>query len=64
MVKKIFALAMLFCSLTLPAFAGGLGFSTKTIDFGTLREGPTAQKKVILSNIGSEPVTITNVTTS
>jgi hypothetical protein len=64
MFKKIFVLAVLLCSLSLPAFAGNLGLSTAAIDFGTLVEGPAAQKNVTLSNIGSEPVTITNVTTS
>ena len=64
MFKKIFILAMILCSLALPAFAGGLGLSTAAIDFGTLLEGPAAQKNVTLSNTGNEPVTITNVTTS
>ncbi|MFA6811342.1 MAG: hypothetical protein WCR47_09845 [Desulfoplanes sp.] len=38
--------------------------SSTSINFGTLIEGPVAQKKVTLSNTDNEAVTITNVTTS
>ncbi|MDD2219994.1 MAG: hypothetical protein PHO79_00795 [Desulfoplanes sp.] len=64
MFKKILVLSMLLCCLALPALAGTLVPSSASIDFGTLIEGPVAQKKVTLSNTGNEAVTITNVTTS
>jgi len=50
--------------VAMTAQAGNLGLSQNTIDFGTLKEGPPAVKKVVLTNNGSETLTIANVTTN
>ncbi len=46
------------------AWAVDLQLSESTIDYGTIPEGPPVIKKVILSNGGSQTLTIANVTTS
>jgi hypothetical protein len=44
--------------------AAVLKVSDPTIDFGTIKEGPPVIKKILLTNTGSQRLTIANVTTS
>lgn len=46
------------------AQAGDLQLSESTIDYGTIKEGPPAVKRVVLTNGGTKTLTIANVTTS
>jgi hypothetical protein len=46
------------------AQAAGLQVSESSIDFGTIKEGPPVIKTVILTNSGSQTVTIANAAAS
>jgi hypothetical protein len=55
-------LGMLFLAGGSPA--ADLGVSESLIDYGTVKEGPPIIKTVILTNNGSEPLTISNAAAS
>lgn len=65
MLKKIALMTLvlgLLCAA--PAWAGNLSVSRTEVDFGSMTEGPVAEKAITLTNTGKEVVTIENVTTS
>lgn len=47
-----------------PIHAGNLSVSETVIDYGTIKEGPPVVKRITLSNIGTEALTVANVKTS
>jgi len=63
-MKQIFTAAILGIFLLTVAAAADLGLSVSSIDYGTVKEGPLIIKTVILTNNGSETLTITNAAAS
>jgi hypothetical protein len=64
-MKQYFAAAFLaVILLTAAAPAADLGLSASIIDYGTVKEGPPVIKTVILTNNGTETLTIANASAS
>ncbi|MBN2321161.1 MAG: hypothetical protein JXR49_18925 [Acidobacteria bacterium] len=64
-MKQCFTAAFLgIVMLAAAAPAADLGLSASTIDYGTVREGPPVIKTVILTNNGTETLTIANASAS
>ena len=64
-ILKSLGLAVLTLGLaTGIAIAGSLSVSVDKVDFGNMKEGLVAKKKVVLTNTGQSPLTIANVTTN
>ncbi|EFK11696.1 conserved hypothetical protein [delta proteobacterium NaphS2] len=63
-MKRMFVLTLIVLAIWASPAIAGLTASPGQIEFGNLKEGPPAQKSVILTNTGDAPTKITNVSTS
>ncbi len=61
-LQSIFLLAVL--AFAASARASDLQISESTIDYGTIEEGPPVIKKIVLTNGGTQPLTIANAAAS
>lgn len=64
-MKKLSAIVILGMLLpAAPARAEDLRVSESLINYGTVKEGPPVVKKVVLTNGGSQPLTIADAAAS
>lgn len=61
-MKLWMVLAVIFA--TGEVLAAGLQVSESEIQYGTIKEGPPVVKKILLTNSGTEKLSIANVATS
>lgn len=65
LVKHSYTAAFLgMILLAIAAPAADLGLSTTVIDYGTVIEGPPVIKTVVITNNGTQPLTIANAAAS
>ena len=64
MKKSLSICILVILFFAYPAFASNLKLSESSINFGNIKEGPPVEKKITLTNKGTETVKIANISTS
>ena len=65
MIRQLQALVVLIVLISpVSSLASDLHVSESTLDYGTINEGPPVIKKIVLTNGGTQPLTIANAAAS